>query len=94
MTDAYKKELQGQFAHYVAKIEEIRNSSQWQAVPTDAFYYKMKMGRIKQKTDDVEWLEYALGKLEFTLASAEKHIEREQFRHLKGVDFMEKIKRI
>lgn len=94
MTDEYKKGLQEQFAHYVEKIEAIRSSNHWQAVPTDAFYYKMKIGSITQKTDDIEWLEYALSKLEVTLALAEKHIEREKFKQLKGVDFMEKLKRI
>jgi hypothetical protein len=94
MSDEYKKGLQEQFAHYVEKIEKIRDSSHWHAVPSDAFYYKMSIGRIKQNTDDVEWLEYAIGKLEYTLALAEKHIEREQFKQLKGLDLMEKIKRI
>jgi len=93
MSDSYKKELQEQFAHYIEKIEKIRDNH-WQSVPSDAFYYKMRNGRIKQNTDDIEWLEYAIGKLEATLAMAEKHIEREQFKQLKGVDFMEKIKRI
>ena len=94
MSKEYIDELRDQYQWYMDKISEIYRSNHWQSVPTDSFYYRLSMGRITPKPNSVEWLEYALPKMQSVLALIEAHIEREKYKQLTGNDLMSKLKKI
>jgi hypothetical protein len=90
----YIDELREQYQWYMDKISEIHRGNQWHCIPTDSFHYKLSTGRITPKPNSIEWLEYALPKLQSVLALIEAHIEREKYKQLTGNDMMSKLKNI
>ena len=94
MTDDYLKTLQDQYTWYIDKIEGIYKSNYWKSVPIDSFYYKFSTGSIQKNTNDIEWLETTITKLQSVLALIEKHMEREAYKEKTGVDLMSKLREI
>jgi hypothetical protein len=74
--DEYKESLVKQFDWYLEKINEMHRNGHWYNLPSDSFIIKLGNGSIKTKKDDVEWLEYAVDKLQKSLSIIEERIER------------------
>jgi hypothetical protein len=94
MSKEYIDELREQYQWYIDRISEIHRGNQWHCIPTDSFHYKLSFGRITPKLDNIEWLEYALPKLQSLLALIEAHIEREKYKQLFHKDLMSALKNI
>lgn len=78
--DSYKESLVNQYKWYLNKIEEYHNEHRWDNIPSDSFYFKLTTGSIKEKKEDIEWLEYAISKLQTTLGNIEMFFEKNAVR--------------
>lgn len=90
----YHKILIDEYDMYLKRIDDHYNNSKWVGLPTDSFYFKLTTGKISVKKENIEWLEYAVEKLQNVLGKIEQHIERENFKKLKGLDLLNRLKKL
>lgn len=79
MEDAYYNELVNRYNWYIGEIDNIRNA-RWANLSFDSFYNGIMMGKIKPQIHDIEWLEYAIEKLQKTLADVQRQLDRANYK--------------
>jgi hypothetical protein len=94
MDEEYKKQLKDQYDWFIKRIDEIIIKMHWNSIPMDSFFFRLENGSIVPKLDDIEWLEETIPKLQNLLSMIEIHIEREEYKKIKGMDTLEKLKKI